>query len=82
VIRFGAAGYIVQYTIVSDGSDILVLRIWTAAKREHKSEDARARMPIFAVRRQMNAEKCKLSPLFLALLMSNQTDEARRQSTS
>jgi toxin ParE1/3/4 len=28
VIRFGAAGYIVRYTILPDGGDVLVLRIW------------------------------------------------------
>lgn len=28
VIRFGAAGYIVRYTILPDSGDVLVLRIW------------------------------------------------------
>jgi len=28
VIRFGAAGYIVRYTILPDAGDVLVLRIW------------------------------------------------------
>jgi toxin ParE1/3/4 len=28
VIRFGAAGYIVRYTILSDSGDVLVLRLW------------------------------------------------------
>lgn len=28
VIRFGAAGYIVRYTILAESRDILVLRIW------------------------------------------------------
>jgi toxin ParE1/3/4 len=28
VIRFGAAGYIVRYTILPDSGDVLVLRLW------------------------------------------------------
>ena len=28
VIRFGAAGYIVRYTVLTDTGDVLVLRIW------------------------------------------------------
>ena len=28
VIRFGAAGYILRYTILSGSGDILVLRLW------------------------------------------------------
>jgi len=28
VIPFGAAGYIVRYTIMSDDGDVLVLRLW------------------------------------------------------
>lgn len=28
VIRFGAAGYIVRYTILPENADVLVLRIW------------------------------------------------------
>ena len=28
VIRFGAAGYIVRYTILPASGDVLVLRIW------------------------------------------------------
>jgi plasmid stabilization system protein ParE len=28
VVRFGAAGYVVRYTIVPERGDILVLRIW------------------------------------------------------
>lgn len=28
VIRFGAAGYIVRYTILLENGDILVLRLW------------------------------------------------------
>jgi toxin ParE1/3/4 len=28
VIRFGAAGYVLRYTILPESSDVLVLRIW------------------------------------------------------
>ena len=28
VVRFGAAGYIVRYTILPESGDVLVLRIW------------------------------------------------------
>ena len=28
VIRFGAAGYVVRYTILPDNGDVLVLRLW------------------------------------------------------
>ena len=28
VIPFGAAGYIVRYTVLSGGGDVLVLRLW------------------------------------------------------
>ncbi len=28
VIRFGVAGYIVRYTILSESGDVLVLRLW------------------------------------------------------
>ncbi len=28
VIRFGAAGYIARYTVLPDGGDVLVLRLW------------------------------------------------------
>jgi plasmid stabilization system protein ParE len=28
VIRFGGAGYIVRYTVLPDGNDILVLHLW------------------------------------------------------
>jgi toxin ParE1/3/4 len=28
VIRFGAAGYIVRYTVLPDSGDVLVLRVW------------------------------------------------------
>ena len=28
VIRFGAAGYIVRYTILPENGDVLVLRLW------------------------------------------------------
>ena len=28
VIRFGAAGYILRYTIMPDSGDVLVLRVW------------------------------------------------------
>jgi toxin ParE1/3/4 len=28
IVRFGAAGYIVRYTVLPDRKDILVLRLW------------------------------------------------------
>jgi toxin ParE1/3/4 len=28
VIRFGASGYIVRYTVLAETNDILIMRIW------------------------------------------------------
>ena len=40
VVRFGAAGYIVRYTIPVESGDVVVLRLWHVARRERNSRVA------------------------------------------